>query len=308
MISSSVRTLNTPILMVIFNRPETTRLVFEEIRKVRPARLYVAADGPRSHVPTDRERSDKAKEIINAVDWPCEIKTLFREENLGCGKGVSSAITWFFQHEEKGIILEDDCLPSQSFFWYCEELLDRYRDDNRVMHIGGNNFQAGWKNEKDHSYYFSRNGHIWGWATWRRAWNLYDFEISLYEKVRSLGFFDKFFLNRWEKMYRLRFFDKAIANRGSVTYWAYQWDFCRFIHSGLSIVPVVNLVKNIGFGHDSTHTKNSKSTDAELPLEDLVFPLQHPPYVIRDLKSDSRYFSKFMKERIISKIKAIGNK
>lgn len=299
------RSFNTPVLMVIFNRPETTRIVFEEIRKVRPPRLYVAADGPRPHVPSDKERSLKAKEIIHLVDWPCEVKTLFRTENLGCGRGVSSAVTWFFEHEEHGIILEDDCLPSQSFFWYCEDLLMRYRDDNRVMHIGGNNFQYGWKNEKNHSYYFSRSGHIWGWATWRRAWKLYDFDISLYEKIKELGFFNKFFLNRWEKMYRFRLFERTASNRGKVTYWAYQWDFCRYVHSGLSTIPAVNLVRNIGFGLDSTHTKNTKSMDANLPLYDLEFPMEHPPYIIRDLRSDSRYFSHLIKERITSRLKAI---
>lgn len=298
------RPFNTPVLFVIFNRPEKTRLVFEEIRKVQPPRLYIAADGPRPHVPTDKKRNEEAKEVIHSIDWPCEVKTLFREENLGCGKGVSSAITWFFKHEEQGIILEDDCLPSQSFFWYCEELLERYRDDTRVMHIGGNNFQDGWKNEENHSYYFSRGGHIWGWATWRRAWKLYDFDISLYEKVNELGFFDKFFVNRWEKIYKLRFFKQAVANRGKVTFWAYQWDFCRYINSGLAIIPVVNLVRNIGFGSESTHTTNNKSLLAELPLDDLVFPLQHPPCVVRDLKSDTRYFSNLIKERLASKIKA----
>jgi hypothetical protein len=282
--------------------------VFEEIRKVRPPRLYIAADGPRSHVPTDKVRGDQAKEIVNSVDWPCEVKTLFREENLGCGRAVSGAISWFFDQEEKGIIIEDDCLPSQSFFWYCEELLERYQDDERIMHIGGNYFQEGWRNEGSYSYYFSRSGHIWGWATWRRAWKLYDFNITNNEHAKEQGYFDNFFLNRWEKMYRLRFFDKTAANRGKVTYWAYQWDFCRFIHSGLSIIPIVNLVRNIGYGQDSTHTKNTKSILADLPLQHLEFPIQHPPYVMRDMKSDSRYFSKLIKERIVSKFKAIGRK
>ena len=185
--------LKTAVLLVIFNRPETTQVVFEAIRKAKPPRLYVAADGPRTEVPSDAKKCKEAREIINQVDWDCEVKTLFREKGLGCGLGPSSAFTWFFEHEEDGIILEDDCLPSQSFFWFCEELLERYRHDNRVMHIGGNNFLNGWQKDRDYSYYFSNSGHIWGWATWRRAWKLFDFNISLYEKLKGKNYFQNFF-------------------------------------------------------------------------------------------------------------------
>ncbi|HEY3387536.1 MAG TPA: hypothetical protein VGK46_13560, partial [Saprospiraceae bacterium] len=160
--------LHTAVLLVIFNRPQTTRLVFEAIRKAKPPRLYVAADGPRIGVDSDIFNCREAREIIKGVDWDCELKTYFREEDLGCGLGPSTAFSWFFEHEEEGIILEDDCLPSQNFFWFCEELLERYRHDNRIMHVGGNNFLNGWQKDNDYSYYFSRSGHIWGWATWRR--------------------------------------------------------------------------------------------------------------------------------------------
>lgn len=293
---------STPVLFIIFNRPETTQLVFEAIRKVRPPRLYVAADGPRPGVATDKLKCAQARKIVDRIDWPCELKTLLRENNLNCGKAPSSAMSWFFEHETEGIILEDDCLPSESFFWFCQELLERYRYDNRVMHIGGNNFLDNWKSNNDYSYYFSRNGFIWGWATWRRAWNLFDYDIKLYEKVKSSGYFDNFFLNRIEKLYRLRKFDKTIARRGNVDWWDYQWEFCRYINSGLSIVPEKNLVRNLGFGADATHTTNGSSRSATMEAFELPFPLKHPPYVLRDIETDKRYFSKFIKDTLLAKL------
>lgn len=294
---------NTPVLLIIFNRADTTKLVFEAIRKARPPRLYVAADGPRLHVPTDQQKCAEARKIVEQVDWPCDVKTLFHNENLNCGKAPSTAMSWFFKHEEQGIILEDDCLPSQSFFRYCQELLEKYKDDSRVMHIGGNNFLGGWRNDPDYSYYFSRSGHIWGWATWRRAWQTFDFDILLYTKLKQKGFFDRFFLNPLEKVYRLRKFDKTVANRGKVDWWDYQWDFARFSNSGLAIVPNKNLVKNLGFGEGATHTVNGSGEFNKLEAHELSFPLQHPPFVIRDIESDKKYFKRFIKNVILSKLK-----
>jgi hypothetical protein len=296
--------LSTPVLLVIFNRPETTALVFDAIRRAKPQRLYIAADGPRPDVKSDMERCALAREVVQKVDWECEVKTLFREQNLNCGLGPSSAFTWFFNQEEEGIILEDDCLPSQSFFWYCEELLERFRHDKRIMHIGGNNFLNGWRKDKDYSYYFSRTGHIWGWATWRRAWEKYDFNIELYRKMKKERYFNTYFLNPIEKFYRLRKFDRTV-NSEAVDWWDYQWDFARYINSGLAIVPEVNLVKNIGFGEDATHTLNRNSMDTQLEVNDIQLPLRHPPFVIRDVESERRYFKDFMQNAMISKVKFI---
>lgn len=299
------RPLHTAVLLVIFNRPDTTRLVFEAIRKAKPPRLYVAADGPRLDVPSDRQKCAEARKIIDQVDWDCKVKTLFRKENLNCGIGPSSAFSWFFEHEEEGIILEDDCLPSQSFFWFCEEMLDRYRQDSRVMHIGGNNFLNGWQKDSAYSYYFSRSGYIWGWATWRRAWNKFDFKIENYAKAKQNGFFNYYFLNRLEKMYRLRKFNKTIVRQGRVDWWDYQWDFARYSNSGLAVVPNTNLVSNLGFGEMATHTSNSKSKNATMPAFDIAFPLRHPPFMIRDVVSDKKYFKVLMMDILSSKIKAL---
>jgi hypothetical protein len=175
--------LQTPVLFVIFNRLDTTNIVFKAIRKAQPKKLYIAADGPRPGNVSDEEKCTSIRKLVINVDWDCELKTLFREENLGCGLGPASAYDWFFEHEEEGIILEDDCLPDPSFFIYCQELLEKYRHDTKIMHITGSNFQKGWQNDEDYSYYFSSYPHEWGWATWRRAWKLYDFKVQKYPEL-----------------------------------------------------------------------------------------------------------------------------
>src|SRR5258706_6466163 len=264
--------LRTAVLLVIFNRPKTTQLVFEAIRKAKPPRLYIAADGPRKNVKEDIQQCAESRKIIEHIDWDCKVEILFRDENQNCGVGPSSAFTWFFQHEEEGIILEDDCLPSQSFFWFCQELLERYRHDSRVMHIGGNNFLNGWQKDSDYSYYFSRSGHVWGWATWRRAWEKFDFKIKHYQTAKQNDFFRYYFMNPIEKMYRLKKFNKTIAGNGNVNWWDYQWDFARYSNSGLAIVPDTNLVKNLGFGESATHTTNGNSKSASMEALDIEFP------------------------------------
>ncbi len=303
----STSPLRTPVLLVIFNRPETTRIVFDAIRKVKPQQLYIAADGPRKNVKSDIKNCAEARRIIEDVDWDCKVETLFHDENLNCGVGPSSAFNWFFEHEEEGIILEDDCLPSQSFFWFCQELLERYRHDYRVMHIGGNNFLNSWQKDSDYSYYFSRSGYVWGWATWGRAWKKFDFKIKRYAKAKQDGLFNYYFLNPVEKMYRLRKFNKSIAGNGNVNWWDYQWDFARYSNSGLAIVPNINLVKNIGFGELATHTTNVNSKRAAMDALDIDFPLRHPPFMIRDVISDKRYFITLMKDNFLSKLKSLFN-
>ncbi len=298
---SPVSPLRTAVLLVIFNRPDTTRLVFDAIRKAKPPRLYIAADGPRPGVESDIVKCKEARMILEEVDWECEVKTHFSEANLNCGIGPSTAFTWFFEHEEAGIILEDDCLPSQSFFWFCEELLERYRFDSRIMHIGGNNFLNGEQKQNAYSYYFSKSGHIWGWATWRRAWNMFDYTIHLYTQLKQKNYFDSIFSSAIEKLYRLRKFDMTV-NSSRVDWWDYQWDFARYVNSGLAIVPKINLVKNLGFGKDATHTQNGNSKSASLEAGTIEFPLQHPPFILRDFESDSRYFKNFIQDAMLAKV------
>lgn len=288
---------NTPVLFIIFNRPAVTRQVFDRIRQAQPPRLYVAADGPRAGHGEERA-CEETRAIVKEVDWECEVKTLFREENVGCGLGPKTAIDWFFEQEEAGIILEDDCLPSPSFFPYCAALLEKYRHDTRIMHIGGSNFQYGYVPDPDYSYYYSYFSHEWGWATWRRAWRLYDYQIATYPEIKRKGYLDSYFSNYLEKKYRLSKTDKTYAGK-DVNWWDYQWDYTKFINHGLSIIPNQNLVTNIGFGEDATHTKSSRDVRRQNLASDMPFPLVHPPYVIRNAKADERYFRNFFFKVII---------
>lgn len=278
--------MNTAVLFLIFNRPDTASQVFEAIRRAKPPRLYIAADGPRAGRLEEAERCAEARRIATQVDWPCEVKTLFREANLGCKRAVSGGITWFFENEEQGIILEDDCLPDPTFFAYCDELLSRYRDDDRVMCITGDNFASeGGGIVIEHSYYFSRFNHIWGWATWRRAWASYDvgmkdWSTGLGEQVLGSVFPDNAPLRR----FWMDCFSKVAA--GEIDTWDYQWDFNCWRHGGMTCAPAANLISNVGFGAGATHTVDAESKLANLKTHALPLPLTHPPQVQRNTTAD----------------------
>lgn len=284
--------LRTPILFLIFNRPDKSELVLEKIRKVKPKQLYVAADGPRKECEGEIKKCLETRDLIKTVDWDCEIKTLFRDNNLGCRLAVSSAINWFFTNVSEGIILEDDCVPSDSFFPYCSELLDRYRDDKRIMMISGDNFIHK-KQNYEFSYFFSRYHFIWGWASWRRAWALYDVEMNLWPNVRNQHAFLESFSDRYERSYWLDILDQT--HRGEIDTWDFQWAFSMWVNNGLSICPSSNLIKNIGFDESATHTlRPNKVSDLEnLALE---FPLKHPPFCYRNVLFDRMSFETFFEK------------
>ena len=216
--------LKAPVLFLIFNRPDTTRRIFDVIRQAKPERLFVAADGPRPERSGEAEKCAQTRSIIDEVDWDCQVKTLFREMNLGCRKAVSSGIDWFFDNVEEGIILEDDCLPGQSFFQYCQELLTYYINDTRVMQICGLNVLTKW-NRSGHSYFFSNYGPIWGWASWRRAWKHYDVNMKLWPEIKEKKLYEDFCQNQEEADYRLNLYDKVY--RGEIDTWDYQWGFAK---------------------------------------------------------------------------------
>lgn len=276
--------MRSPVLFLVFNRPEKTRAVFDVIRKAKPSRLYVAADGPRKEREDEVRRCGEVREAATAVDWPCEVKTLFREENLGCGRAVSGAIDWFFSHECEGIILEDDIVADISFFRYCDELLDRFRDDDRIMTVTGDYFRRK-PRQNGSSYFFSRYPHMWGWATWRRAWRHYDFGMSRWPELKHSGWLDAVgggypdFTEYWT-----RIFDRTSAGR--IDTWDYQWFFSCWLRNGLVVTPSRNLCRNIGFGEDATHTKTDGEWRSRLPLGSMPFPLHHPPQVLRDADFD----------------------
>jgi len=275
--------METAVLFIIFNRPDTTQLVFEEIRKAKPAKLFIAADGPRLNREGDVQKCSKTRKIVEQVDWPCEVKTLFQPENLGCKRAVSSAIDWFFEHVEEGIILEDDCLPHPSFFSFCETLLEKYRTDERVMMISGDNFQNGVE-RGDGSYYFSRLSHIWGWATWKRAWQFYDVTMLSFPAFKQQNRIADIFENKDIQNYWINIFDKVYEDQ--IDTWDYQWTYAVMCQNGLSIMPNKNLISNIGCGNaDATHTIEINHHLANLKTEALN-TLIHPTFVLADKAAD----------------------
>ncbi|MDJ1485270.1 nucleotide-diphospho-sugar transferase [Cytophagaceae bacterium YF14B1] len=299
---STGRTLQTPVLLIIFKRLDTTEKVFEAIRKAKPVKLYVAADGPRATKEGEAEQAQATRDIIKRVDWNCEVKTLFQDHNLGCGVGPSTAISWLFENEETGIILEDDCLPSESFFWYCEELLEKYRHDTRIMQISGVNPLLGWRKDPDYDYYFSEAGITWGWATWRRAWNLYNYTIPHFQEIKDKGYIESFHFYKEKVEWMINCLDEAYRRLPSVSWWDFQWEFTKFSNSGLSIVPNVSLVKNIGFGEGATHTFETVGF-AVAETKDITLPLRHPSFVIRDIESDNLYYSQHLRTTLFKKVK-----
>jgi hypothetical protein len=265
--------MKTPVLFLVFNRPETTRQAFAAIRAARPARLYVSADGPRPDRAGEAERCAEVRRIATDVDWPCEVHTLFRDRNLGCKMGVSTGIDWFFSKEEAGIILEDDILPDPSFFPYCEELLEKYRDDSRVAMISGCNL-IGDRHGSDASYVFSRYLHVWGWASWRRAWAHYDVTMQAWPSPAASKRLQQVLNGRRGVIaYWANIFDRMA--RREIDTWDYQWVFAAWMNDMVAIFPAATLVENIGFGADATHTVGSAPTTLSAP-QPMAFPLRHP--------------------------------
>ncbi len=256
--------LETPVLFLIFNRPEPTRQVFERIRAAKPQKLFVAADGPRPHKPDDARKCAETREIIKLVDWDCEVKVLFREENYGCQKAVSGAISWFFEHVEEGIIIEDDCLPALAFFDFCERLLAKYRHDTRVMQICGNKFLS--QRYGDGDYFFSLIPHIWGWATWRRAWQLADIPMKTWPAFRDGGYLKEQFADQRYRQRWKGYFEDTYQKK--IDSWGWPWTYTVISNHGLSICPNENLVSNIGFGQDATHTIDSNDL-ANVPAQEV---------------------------------------
>ncbi len=280
--------ISSAVALLVFNRPEVTARVFAEVRRARPPVLLVVADGPRADRAGEAEQCREVRRIATAVDWPCELLTNFADENLGCKARVSSGIDWVFTHVEQAIILEDDCLPHPTFFRFCDEMLEKYREDQRVFMVSGNNFQSGLHRDQ-YSYYFSRYAHIWGWATWRRAWRHYDVSLKLWPEIRDGHWLNDILDGDSEQVsYWTRVF-QAVAE-GSFNTWDYQWTFAAWINSALTILPNCNLVSNIGFGTEATHTTATDTPLANMPAVAMKWPMAHPPFVIQNRHLDKRTF------------------
>ncbi len=286
---------STPIVFCVFNRPTPTRTVFQVIAEVRPTRLLLVADGPREDRPREGDLCREVREIVQRVDWPCEVSANFADRNLGCRERIISGLTWAFDLVEEAIILEDDCLPHPSFFPFCQELLERYREDSRVAMISGDNF-VGKPLPNGYSYYFSRMTHIWGWATWRRSWARYDRHLQDWPEIRSANLLAEVFDDPRLVSYWTARFDGMHNDTGPDT-WDYQWAYTNLVNNLVSITPRVNMVKNIGFGDDATHTVKA---DGRVTFDayEMEWPLRHPPSLL-PLKSMDRISQKLALPRSI---------
>jgi len=272
-----------PVVLMVFKRFEHTARVLEILRRIEPTRLWVIADGPRDDRIEETAEVEAVRSLVDrGVDWTCEVRRVFAESNLGCARRVSSGLDQVFAVEKEAIILEDDCVPDPTFFRFCEILLDRYRDDEGIAQIGGASFGS----FRDPSgYCFSRYNHVWGWATWRRAWKAFDWELRDWPEVRESDWLLRFLGSRRAAAYWTRAFDSVVEGR--VDSWAYRWVYANWRRGGLSVLPGVNLVENIGFGHQATNTRRRISR-LSVEAEAIRFPLVHPSRVRRHEKADTR--------------------
>jgi hypothetical protein len=282
--------LKTPVSFFVFNRPKTTAIVFEQIRRARPTRLLLIADGPRPDRVREAEECNAVRAIIEQVDWPCEVMKNYANTNMGCKRRMSSGLDWVFQCVEESIILEDDCVPDQSFFRFCEMMLEKYRDDRRVMQIGGSNLIAEKMNIEE-SYYFSYVFSIWGWATWRRAWSLYDIEMLHYPKFRN--YLPDMFVDKRIAYWIEYAMDKVFYE--NVDTWDIQWAYTCAINNGLQITPKNNLISNIG--NDGTHFKNARYSflnqiNKAIDLNNII----HPPFILPNDSFLKLHYDYFLNE------------
>lgn len=291
--------LETPVVFLIFNRPDSTRQVFEMIRAVRPRVLLVIADGPRNGREGEAQRCHAARSVVETVDWDCRVLVNYADVNMGCMRRVSSGLDWVFQNVDEAIILEDDCLPHPSFFPFCQEMLKLYRHESCIAQISGANFQFKRK-KQPYSYYFSRYNHIWGWATWRRAWEQHDSAMTDWPEFRDSNRLEGILSGKAEVRYWTDVLNRVLS--GEIDTWDCRWTFSCWKNSLLTVIPSVNLVSNIGFGPDATHTP-VPNRYAAMETEAIDFPLCHPPVIEADGDADDfTGNTMFRKPSMISRI------
>lgn len=292
--------VKTPIALVVFNRPEFTKQVFDVVKKAKPYKLYIIQDGAREENDSDVVRRKQVAEVFNAIDWDCDVKWNVSEVNLGCCKRPYTGFSWVFEQEETAIFLEDDCIPSLDYFKFCDYVLEKYKNDTRVMLVSGTNIQGTWKRE-NYSYHFSSLGGIHGWASWRRAWKYYDVEIKGWDDPVIKSLVEQ---NMNKRLYvsRQPVYDRLMGNSEKSSAWDFQWGFARMIQNGLAIVPCENMIKNIGYCADSTHTTSAKCKEANIALGALKFPLVDPPFVMVDKEYDEKFIREALSRPIYREI------
>lgn len=263
-------TINTPVVLVIYKRSVNFASIINSVKQVAPKKIYIIADGPKQG---DKEKCIQTRvELEKLIDWPCEIHKNYSDTNMGLKKRFSTGIKWVFEQEDRAIFIEDDCIPDQSFFQFCDELLEKYKDDARVVTISGDNFQFG-KLKIDESYYFSRYPHVWGWATWKRAWDKYDPDLSDWPRSSRIGWLKKVLTSTVSSINWSYIFDMMYQNK--INTWDYQLTYMSLKNRGLNIIPSINLVTNHGYDDVATHTKR-KSKVMDMTTSEMKFPLVHP--------------------------------
>jgi hypothetical protein len=278
--------MNTAVAYFIFNRPNHTQKSFDVLRKNKIKTLFIIADGPRDNNQIELEKCNEVRAIVSKIDWPCKVYLNYSDTNLGLKKRISTGLNWVFKHVEKAIILEDDCIPNNDFFYYCEMLLEKYKDNSKIWVITGNNFQDGIKRGEE-TYYFSKYPHIWGWATWKRAWDYYDGELTFFRKwIKSSDWYEKM-PDKVEREYWESILSKVII--GEINTWDYAWNACVWYHGGLTATPSKNLVSNIGFGKEGTNTLETESIYSNMKTETLG-EIKHPQEIIINRAADKYTF------------------
>lgn len=284
--------MDSAVTLIFFTRPDTLEKVFEKVREAKPPKLFLVQDGPRENNASDIERINACRKIVENVDWDCEVFKNYSDVNLGCGVRPQSGITWVLSQVESTIILEDDCVPDLSFFDYCDEMLEKYKDDHRISYISGLNHFEEW-DFGGSSYGFTKYGAIWGWATWRRAWEKYDYSVKnindLYVErlLRHTLSRDNSRIDLWKKTYNL------VKKDTKISYWDVQWGFVKYSQNQLVIVPKYNLINNIGVGAEATHAFSSSNVHVKykdfnfMPTKSLEFPLSHPKHMLCDVEYDN---------------------
>jgi hypothetical protein len=277
--------MDSPVLFIVFNRPRCTRKVFQQIRKAQPKHLFISGDGPRPNIKWDAKNCAKVRDIVSAIDWDCDCRQYYQEQNLGCAKAVSGAINWFFDQVDQGIILEDDTVPSVSFFNFAAELLEKYKNHHDIMHIAGTNITP--SSAIETSYLISRLIHIGGWATWKRAWQLFDPKMKDWQRIKKRMAEKNIFGNMTERY--INALNRCYQEDLNV--WGPKWSYTCLANDGLSIIPGVNLIYNIGYGPGAVHTKQLGNPFAHIKRSQIKFPLKHPSYMAPDIKFDESYLN-----------------
>ena len=278
-----MKKLNTAVLLITFNRPDVTRRVLDRILEMEPPVLYFFNDAPRAGNQTDAERCAEIRKMAEEISYSGIVKTRFESSNLGCKMGESTAMSWLFEHEERGIVIEDDILPSKEFFWYCEEMLEKYEDDPRVFSITGCNLLNEW-NSGQQDYHFALFGSFWGWAGWSKIWKLYDVEMAKWKDPKIQRLVLNYLPTKHYRTLRKMEFDSLVEGVNST--WDFQFCLIHYLNHAMSVVPSVNMIENIGFNRDDAVHMTGESVFSELKHHPVNFPLRHNSDMIPDMEYD----------------------